>query len=475
MTERSAPRRVLRSERVLLPDGAGFRVAPADVIVRGGAIEAVVERAVDAGHGADGEPDDVLDLGDDLLAPAFVNAHTHVSMTAFRGLCSAQSMAGNVVEDLFYRIEKHLQPGDVRAFARMGALEVALSGAGVVWDHYYRAEEVAAALVDVGISGVVAPTLQDRGGPGVDSEDAAFAAVEALDSDAWAARGIVAAYGPHATDTTSDAVWARLADAVAARPLPIHLHLAQTADEYRRSVAERGVGPAARLHGLGAFEWGVQVLGVHSLWIPAAERRLLPPGRFVMGHCPASQVQFAFPALASRWWDDGFRVAIGTDCAASNDGADVQGELRLVAGGARWKVSHSAAADRLESGEADGPEAIERDRAKAWSAEPSIAQLLGSITSVPGALHPKLPTGRIEAGHRATLAVWSANDAHLWPLLDPLRALVFSHTAPALRGLMVEGRWTIELDGRAAYVADPRWKDAAREATVRLHLLLNRM
>ena len=61
-----------------------------------------------------------MDLGDRLLAPAFVNSHTHLAMVAFRGLLSSATLKGNVVTELFFNLETHLTPEDVYAFACMG-------------------------------------------------------------------------------------------------------------------------------------------------------------------------------------------------------------------------------------------------------------------------------------------------------------------------------------------------------------------
>jgi cytosine/adenosine deaminase-related metal-dependent hydrolase len=53
-------------------------------------------------------------------------------MSAFRGIGGVAALSGNVVEDLFFQIESLVQPGDIRAFTRMGAYEALLSGTGVV-------------------------------------------------------------------------------------------------------------------------------------------------------------------------------------------------------------------------------------------------------------------------------------------------------------------------------------------------------
>ena len=54
-------------------------------------------------------------------------------MLAFRGIGGLASLEGNVVKDLYFRLEQNLEPEDVRAFTRLGAVEALMSGTGFVW------------------------------------------------------------------------------------------------------------------------------------------------------------------------------------------------------------------------------------------------------------------------------------------------------------------------------------------------------
>ena len=278
----------------------------------------------------------VHDLGDALVTPAFVNAHTHTPMHAFRGIGKASELQNNVVEDLFYRLESALQPGDVRAFARMGAFENLLSGVGTVWEHYYGGLEPAEAFRDVGICAVVSPTLQDLSGPGVATMEAEWQATLELIGDgnneqrtgdvggsgSFQQAGIVGAMGPHATDTVSDELWRRVVDTAAALQVPIHCHVAQSVEEYERSMARHGCSPVERLHRLGVLDAGVSpsatpsVLIVHNLFANDNDLRILRDAHeaavtaatagtasgsgVAMVLCPHAQAQFGFVAHFGR-------------------------------------------------------------------------------------------------------------------------------------------------------------------------------
>ena len=51
-------------------------------------------------------------------------------------------------------------------------------------------------------------------------------------------KGVVAALGPHATDTVSPQLWQTIAATAAAEQLPIHSHVAQSIEEFQR-IRER--------------------------------------------------------------------------------------------------------------------------------------------------------------------------------------------------------------------------------------------
>src|SRR5690606_21095883 len=141
---------------------------------------------------------------------------------------------------------------DVHAFARMGAYEALLSGTTTVWDHYYHGHALGHAIRDVGLTGVVAPTLQDLSGPGASHTERAIAATVAIAEDTELAdAGIVVAVGPHATDTVSDSLWSRVVSLATELRVPVHVHLSQSVEEYLRSIERHGVSPIQHLEQLG--------------------------------------------------------------------------------------------------------------------------------------------------------------------------------------------------------------------------------
>jgi len=218
----SSPDVLIRSRRVLLRSNGGqLQVTPAALLVANGRIAKVYR-----GPGPELPATALLDYGEGLITPAFVNPHTHLAMNFLRGRFEDLTASDNAVEQLFFRIESQLEPEDVRAFTRMGAYESLLAGVGLVWDHFYFGAAVAAGLEDVGLTGVVDPTVQDVHGPGLGKAEQAVAETLEIAADPARARaGIFSALGPHATDSVSPELWSRLAQLSASHCLPLSLRL----------------------------------------------------------------------------------------------------------------------------------------------------------------------------------------------------------------------------------------------------------
>ena len=389
-------------------------------------------------------------------------------MSSLRSIGGAEARGGNVVEDLWFAIEAQLSAEDVRAFTRVGALECIVSGTGAVFEHYYFADALVEALLDVGLCGMIAPTLQDLSGPGAAVWREQLEATARLHGDASIAeRGVVAALGPHATDTVSDDLWRELL--TLPEDLPVHVHVAQSPEEVARGAA-RGQTPVERLDAVGALERSM--LAVHALYVMDGDRARLDPARHLLGHCPWSQAQFAFPAPVARWAADGFRVAVGTDAGACNDSMNVQQELRPLGCGGLYGVT-----DRVASAPLDVA-SVAADRRSTWEAQQALADpawLFDTVTAVPGAFHPGLPLGRIEAGAFANFAVYDLDHPALWPALDPIRALVYGDATAALHSVVVAGEVIGEVGRPRALLEQDDVRGWIREASERLHRLRHRV
>jgi cytosine/adenosine deaminase-related metal-dependent hydrolase len=379
------------------------------------------------------------------------------------------------VEDLDFHFETKLTPADVRAFARMGAYESLLSGVATVWEHYYGDTSLAEALVDTGLCGVIAPTLQDLSGPGRGGHERALeATLEIAQSAHFRQAGVFAALGPHATDTVSPALLREAASLASKNDLPIHMHLAQSVDELRRVFAREGCSPLVLLEREGLL--AQRLVLAHAIFCPREDLKRLDPARHCLVFCPSSQLQFGLPADVTCWNELGLQWVVATDCASSNDSMGLQKELRFCLGAATYRSTGSAAyAGFLATGELKDAESCWQERLANVAHEKEHTTgdaLLSRVFDGPGRLHPGFRAGTIEVGALANLIAWNTEHPAFWPATDPLRALAVGDTTQAMHTLLVRGVVVGEVGNVHALIASDTYRDARTEADQRLAALM---
>jgi 5-methylthioadenosine/S-adenosylhomocysteine deaminase len=487
----SRPATLLASRRVVLGgaaragDAAGaLEITPAALLVEGSRLSEV-RRLVAAGYDdglrawAESTGATLRDFGDRLLTPAFVNAHTHLALAFLRGAAPPEALYGNMVREFYFGIESRLDAGSVLAFSRMGAYESLLAGVGVVWDHYYHGLAVAQALLETGLAGVVAPTVQDLSGPGVEwRADQLRATEEIAQSAVLLEAGIVAAVGPHATDTVSEAAWLECGELARSLGVPIHAHLAQSLEEHRFSLDERGAPPAQWLASSGALDGVPAAVFAHVIYVGRRELASLDEARALLVFCPCSALVFGFPANPLLWQEAGMRWAVATDCAPSNDSMSLQKELRHVAGlrtaGATWSAAYR---DFVHGARDAGADLAWEERGRLFARAASIARpeaLLSRVWSIPGAAHSALRAGVLEPGALANVVVWDSAHPSMWPEAG-LSTLAMGDTTQAIHAMFVAGREIGQAgDFHRSVVESDDYRSALAEATRRRERVLAR-
>lgn len=377
-----------------------------------------------------------IDFGECPIVPGWVSGHAHLAMAPLRGIASRASQRGDVVGDLFFAIESRLTKEDVRCFTALGAHEALLAGVTEVWDHYYFGEEVAAALLDVGLPGVVAPTLQDLGGPGLTKPDEALAATEAIAANSGlAAHGIHAALGVHAADTVSPELFCTAASVARRLGLPVHMHYLQSQTEVLR-LAARGEPEPKRTDLLLERLDGLRAVLAHGLFATEREIARLASSGATLAYCPWSQVQFGFLGPLAAWRSAGGRVALGGDTVASNDAVDPGRELLAAVSDAALAVSYGAERAEHSRGTPGSAERLEAARQRSVPAE---SDALGLLEAALGFDLPGGPRG-LAPGAPASFVVLEARHPAIGFDVPLTRVLLQGSLTSAIHQLVVRGR-----------------------------------
>lgn len=273
-----------------------------------------------------------LSLPGYLIAPGLINAHTHASMSFFRGLGQAQaessSSDASLIENFFFPAEKALTPELIEPLAYPYLVDALRSGTVAVADAYFFIEGVGRALDRIGMRGFIGEHVADLGGPHPAGQETWEKYRSQIEKWNFSSRVQPMVYA-HATDTVSFGLLQELALFAKKEGLPFHMHLSQTQGERDRVLRREGKTPVRY-----AYEAGVlseRALLVHLISADPSDLALIAGEGGLVCLCPASEIIYEKLPPLGPIFASGVRLALGTDCAASNDTADVLQEARIMA------------------------------------------------------------------------------------------------------------------------------------------------
>jgi len=378
---------------------------------------------------------EVLDLGDAILLPGLVNAHTHLDYTVFRGL----------LEDLPFfpwiraLVErKQLLSGeDWLASAIMGAAEAVASGVTTIADCSDSGAALAAAAL-MGLRGIVYQEIF-----ALDPREPLDTLVSRLQDTLANLRRYAGTsrvrigVSPHAPYTIHPKALQAIGSFAREHSLPLCIHAAESQDEV--SLLMRNEGEFARLLRQRGYTWwqsppskgtiayleecGVltpKTLLVHGVQISRADFERAARAGAAWVHCPKSNAKLGNGVSPLLWlqrqWNASTlpAVALGSDSVASNNTLDLFEEMRFA-------LLLYRACNRV----ADAPTAGDLLY---------LATMGGSA-----ALGLGHETGSLEPGKWADLTAVSLKRFQTQPCYDPVVTLVHSASAGDVLLTMVEG------------------------------------
>jgi len=178
--------------RTILEDGA--------LAVKGDTIIAVGPRSeLEARYSAA----QILDAKGKLVLPGFINGHTHVPMTLFRGLHDDVTLNDWLYKYIFPAEAKNVNEEFVRWGTRLAAAEQIRAGVTTFADMYYFEDAVAQETKAAGMRGVLGETFIDFPAPDNKSETEMLAYTEKF-LKKWQGDPLIhAAVAPHSIYTCS--------------------------------------------------------------------------------------------------------------------------------------------------------------------------------------------------------------------------------------------------------------------------------
>lgn len=441
--------------RYVLPMSAPY-IEDGGVVIRDSDIVAVGTRAELLAAYPDEE---VTDYGLAALMPGFVDLHTHLEYSVFRG----------VVDDLPYtrwkmevqRLEDRLTEDDWRESAVLGSTEAIRSGITTIADVTYSGASLEAAD-SAGLRAVIYREVSSMDAGKAEAEVAA--AFD--DMRAWEARSNTArmsiGIAPHGPYTCHPRLFQAVAEAVGTNDTHVSLHLAGSRDEYdfvkygssplgqdfrtqsgwgEEAWMPTGVSPVRYV-----YQWGVleipNVLAVHCVHVDSDDIAILERTDVAVALCARCNAKLAMgTAPLGDFLAKGLRVGIGTDSPASNSTIDFFAEMRtglLVQRSLLGSKGFFTAEEFLRLATIGGAQALKLDRI----------------------------TGSLEPGKRADIIAVDLSHSYQVPTENPYSAVVHTSNQEDVLLTMVDGRALYERGQHLSVETEPmreRFQDIRRK------------
>ncbi|MDH4099678.1 MAG: amidohydrolase family protein [Nitrospirota bacterium] len=342
----------------------------------------------------------VDDLGDVMLMPGLVNAHTHLELTELRdAIPEGLDFVSWLME--LVRKKRKLSVGDLVASARRGAGQCVTGGVTAVGD-IATSDEVVKAVLQGPLAGVVfREVIGDDEPPMLPSSISS---------------AMKAGLSPHSTYTVPSASFSRIAKLAD----PLAIHAAESPEEVAflkdgsGPIADKiysmarwplpkpsGLSPIAFLESTGIL--AAKPLLIHGVQVNEDDVRIIARHGLSVAHCPASNRRLGvgrFPFELYR--RQGVNVALGTDSAIGTKRLDMFEEMREV----------------------------KRLHGSAISCEETVR-----MATINGAIALGIDAGALEAGKRADITALSMDVA----TDDPYMTVVEEGRAEAVKIVLIGG------------------------------------
>ena len=110
---------------------------------------------------------ETVDAGGRLVMPGLVNSHTHLPMSLFRGLADDLPLERWLNDYIFPAEARCIDAETVRIGSLLSCAELLLSGTTTCCDGYFFEDQVAAAVLESGMRGILGQGVVDFPAPGV--------------------------------------------------------------------------------------------------------------------------------------------------------------------------------------------------------------------------------------------------------------------------------------------------------------------
>ncbi len=312
---------------VVTDPGEGRILLDGGVVIKNGFIEEVGDfSCLKTKH-----PEAILvNAQDRVIMPAFINLHMHLYSTFALGISlpSAPENFLGVLKNLWWRLDKALDPEDIYYSALVVLIEAAKCGTTTIFDHHASPwaipgslDYLTQAFNEVGLRGALCYEVSDR-----DGKEIARAGIKENLRYLQSVKGdLKALFGLHASFTISDATLKECVEVGSSYGAGFHLHAAEDQQDQVLTEEKYGQSVIERFYKAGVM--GPKTILAHGIHLTPSEWDFIRETDSILVHNPESNMKNAVGYLpVEKLMERDVLPGLGTDGMSP----DMLREVRLA-------------------------------------------------------------------------------------------------------------------------------------------------
>ncbi len=384
------------------------KILGADILIKDDKIKKIEKNIED-------RADKIINANGMLVMPGFVNCHTHVAMSLFRGYADELELM-DWLQKAIWPMEEKLSEEDVYIASKLSFIEMIKSGTTCFNDMYFFEEAVCKAADEVGIRGMVSRNIMGND----EYAEKRLKQAEKL-YNSWNDKSngkIKVCVGLHAPYTCPPKLLKKGVALAKKLNVPIHMHYLETKDEINEIKQRYNMTVTEYLKSNRVFD--VKTILAHGVWADEYDVTELQFHDVSIVNCPISNCKLGSGIGDMKFiLDNGINVALGTDGQGSCNTLDMFEELKTCA--YSQKVLYKSAS--------------------ALSAEKAL-----EMATIKGAkaLDMARDIGTIEVGKKADIIIVDVDKSHLTPMNNIYSTLVYSCNGSDVVTTIIDGKVVME-------------------------------
>lgn len=289
-----------------------------------------------------------IDATDKIIMPGLINAHHHFYSSLVTGLGKAAPSAdfNQVLENLWWRLDKKLLEEDNYMSAMVSLLTAIRKGTTTIIDHHASPfaisgslAQIAKAVKETGLRANLCYEVSDRDGEAKAAEGIAENADWIRECQAENDPFLKGLFGMHAAFTLSDKSLETIATLVQELDCGTHIHAAEADSDQLYNLEHYGKRVVQRLDGFGLIN--SQSILAHGVYLDEAELEIVAARKAAIVTNPQSNLNNAVGiADLVKMKQKGVMVGLGTDAMTVN----MLEELRVAMWAQHLKQNNPTAA-----------------------------------------------------------------------------------------------------------------------------------